>query len=53
MYKPFYFFILLFFYSFIFLFFYFFILLVQGQCKPNAIEFIRIAEAPPELADES
>ena len=23
---------------------------VQGQCKPNAIEFIRIAEAPPELA---
>ena len=24
--------------------------LVQGQCKPNAIEFIRIAEAPPELA---
>ncbi len=26
---------------------------VQGQCKPNAIEFIRIAEAPPELAVES
>ena len=24
--------------------------IVQGQCKPNAIEFIRIAEAPPELA---
>jgi len=27
--------------------------MVQGQCKPNAIEFIQIAEAPPELADES
>ena len=27
--------------------------LVQGQCKPNAIEFIRIAEAPPELAVET
>ena len=26
---------------------------MQGQCKPNAIEYIRIAEAPPELADES
>ena len=26
---------------------------VQGQCKPSAIECIRIAEAPPELADES
>jgi len=26
---------------------------VQGQCKPNAIECIRIAEAPPELAVET
>ena len=23
---------------------------VQGQCKPSVIEFIRITEAPPELA---
>ena len=30
-----------------------FLFLVQGQCKPNAIEFIRIAEAPPELAVET
>ena len=24
---------------------------MQGQCKSNAIEFIRIAKAPPVLAD--
>ena len=27
--------------------------LVQGQCKPNAIELVRIAEAPPVLAVET